>query len=69
MTAGGVRAEEKLQMVSEMPELLLMTFFCLVNCHGRIGGAWKIATALKMDPKFAQPQSNLGSVCGDWGSD
>lgn len=62
---GEVRAEEKLQMGSEMPELLLVTFFCLLNCHGRIGGAWKTATALEMDPKFAQPQSNLGSVCGD----
>lgn len=47
---GEVRGEEERQMVSEMPELLLLTFFCLLNCHGRIrgweweGGATKNST-------------------------
>lgn len=47
-------------MVSEMPELLLMTFLLLSNCHGRIGGTRKKATALKMDLRVAQPRSNTG---------
>lgn len=40
---GGQRRGEagKLQMVAEMPELLLMTFLLLSNCHGRIGGTRK----------------------------
>lgn len=47
-------------MVSEMPELLLMTFLRLSNCHGRIRGTRKKATALKMDLRVAQPHSNIG---------